>query len=404
MTLRSPVASSAVAGAADANPDRRILLWVCAAALVLIVAVSVLAPARSADDPTPAVDNSGPAGARAAFLALGDLGYHPVRYTGSLEDLSARDAPHTTLLLADPTYNPAERKALAASLERFLRNGGRVLATDDSGAVLLPQGGAQPPSFFQKDLCYTRPEGPGALADTGEVEIADRGRWSGDPSALEDQRCGDDAVVVHYTVGSGEAIWWSSSTPLSNAGVKTDADLRLLLASLGPNRRILFDEALHDATPSFWTAAKGMPLRWLSFQAALLFLLLVLSFGRRRGPIRDPIHLPRTSPTEFARSMGALYARAGATAAATDAARSHLLTVLRHEAGLSHSTLASGPATIAESLATRLPGNWLSLATHLTHANEATLHPLDPKSAYALVRALRDDETQIRLALQLTTP
>ncbi len=388
------------------NSERRVLLWVSAVALVLIVAVSVLSPAHSRDDPTPTVDNSGTGGARAAFLALPSLGFDAVRYTGSLDELANADASHTTLILADPTYSPNDRQKLASAIAKFLSRGGRVLATDDSGGVLLPEGGVGKPSFLHNGLCYTHPEGPAPLAATGEVEIADRGRWTGDPAALEDQRCGNDAVVVHYAVGKGEAIWWSSATPLSNSGLKTDADLRLLLASLGdPHdangnpRHVLFDEALHGAPPDIWKALSGLPLFWLGIQAALVFLLLIASFSRRRGPLREAVVFPRSSPTEFARSMGSLYARAGATAAATDAAKAHLLRILRREAGLNPHTLTEGPSAIAEALTSRLRGDWSTLAKHLQQANDAGRHPLDPKSALALVRALRNDEDSLRRVL-----
>jgi hypothetical protein len=115
--------------------------------------------------------------------------------------------------------------------------------------------------------------------------------------------------------------------------LKQDADLRLLRASLGDGRDVVFDESLHGGARTMWDAAKGLPLYWLSAQGILLIVLMVLSISRRRGPLRMPVTLPRSSPVEFATSMGDLYEKAGATSAATEAARRRLLRVLSREAG-----------------------------------------------------------------------
>ena len=149
-----------------------------------------------------------------------------------------------------------------------------------------------------------------------------------------EQRCGPDAVVVRMPVGKGEAIWWSSASPLTNAELHNDADLKLLLASLGEGRRVLFDESLQQTTRTQWSAARGLPLWWLLAQCGVVFGLLVFSFSRRRGPMRLPVGVPRSSPLEFAVSMGDLYEKAGATGAATEAARRRLERVLVREAGL----------------------------------------------------------------------
>jgi hypothetical protein len=118
---------------------------------------------------------------------------------------------------------------------------------------------------------------------------------------------------------------------------------------------------VQGVTRSLWDSAKGLPLRWLAWQTALLLLLLVLSFSRRRGPVRSPVLLPRSSPVEFAESMGDLYAKGGATSAATDAARRSLLRVLVREAGLSQAVVEDSPEAIAAT------GDcWRSICTPLT--------------------------------------
>ena len=150
-----------------------------------------------------------------------------------------------------------------------------------------------PPQPSSTDLCYTTPEGQGALAQAGQLSVEDNGRWDEKDSKLGpalhvEQRCGDDAVVVSYAVGKGEAIWWSSSMPLTNGGLHEDASLRLLLATVGgPGARCCSTSSTTASPPGLWDAAKGLPLWWLFGQFVLIALLLVLSFSRRNGPIAD---------------------------------------------------------------------------------------------------------------------
>ncbi len=384
--------------------DRRMLLTLCVVMAVMIVGVSILAPQSEEDNPRPTTTNSGPHGAKAAHLTLGALGRKSTEWNRSLaalnEDLSDAQAARTTLILAAPEYDATERDALAAELKRFLERGGRVLATGPAGALLLPDGEVKAPGWIESGLCHTTPEGPGPLARAGSVEMVDRAKWASEgPQYRVEQRCGEDAVVVRYAVGKGEAVWWSSSAPLENAELKNDADLRLLLATVGSGRDVVFDESLHGAVRTLWDAAKGLPLRWLALQAALLFALLVVSFSRRRGPLRSPVTLPRSSPVEFAASMGDLYEKAAASSAATEAAKRRLLRVLTREAGLAQGTIEEGPEAIAEALQERLGGDWARLSEHLREAKKAQHEAITMSSALALVRALSEDAKSVRARL-----
>jgi hypothetical protein len=370
----------------------------------MIVGVSILAPQSEENNPLPTTTNSGPHGAKAAYLTLEALGRKSSEWNRSLaalnEDLSDAQAARTTLILATPEYDATERDALAAELKRFLERGGRVLATGPTGALLLPDGEVKAPGWIESGLCHTTPEGPGPLAHAGSVEMVDNSKWASEgPQYRVEQRCGEDAVVVRYAVGKGEAVWWSSSAPLENAELKNDADLRLLLATVGSGRDVVFDESLHGGVRTLWDAAKGLPLRWLALQAALLFALLVVSFSRRRGPLRSPVRLPRSSPVEFAASMGDLYEKAAASSAATEAAKRRLLRVLTREAGLAQGTIEEGPEAIAEALQERLGGDWSRLSEHLREAKKAQHEAIAMSSALALVRALSEDAKSVRARL-----
>ncbi len=390
--------------------DRKLLLIVCAVMLVLIIAVSVFAPEAAVDDPRPTTTNSGPHGAKAAYLTLQSLGVTTTQWSRSLHafqsSLTEAQAQRTTLILAAPDYDATQAKHLADEVKQFLERGGRVLATGPSGAALLPGGDVRSAGLLHAGLCHTTPEGPGALARAGSVEMRESAQWGSDgPQYRVEQRCGNDAVVVRYSVvgGSGikgEAIWWSSAGPLENAALKQDADLRLLLATVGDGRTVVFDESLHGATKTLWDEAKGLPMGWLALQAAMLFVLLVLSFGRRRGPVRFPVALPRSSPVEFAISMGDLYEKAAASSAPTEAAKRRLLRMLTHEAGLAQSAVVEGPEAIAEALRERLGGDWSRLSEHLHEAARAQHETIAMHSALALVRALSEDAKSVRARLE----
>ena len=386
------------------NADRRLLLIVSGIVLLIVIAVSIIAPATAANDPRPSTYNPAPDGAKAAFLTLQALGQPVTRWEQPVGELPLSDAPHTTLVLAEPLYSALDKDRLSASLQSFLEHGGRLLTTGPSGALLLPGGGTRSTRRLGA-LCYTQPEGPGPLSRPNKVEMADAAAWSsGTPATTAavrvDQRCGADAVVIHLPVGAGEAIWWSSASPLTNAELHNDADLHLLLTSLGTGRRIVFDESLQQPVRSKWSAAAGLPLWSLFAQAALVFGLLVFSFSRRRGPVRLPVSVPRSSPVEFAASMGDLYERAGATGVVTAAAGRRLRRTLIRDGGLARHVAEGDPAGIVKALTARFGGDWNAVADHLRQLTETAGTPLRPRGALALARALGEDADKVQLAAQ----
>jgi hypothetical protein len=146
--------------------------------------------------------------------------------------------------------------------------------------------------------------------------------------------------------------------------------------------------------------AQGLPLRWLVLQAVLLFGLLIVSFSRRRGPVRLPVLLPRSSPVEFATSMGDLYEKAAASSAATEAAKRRLLRIVMREAGVVQATIEEGPEAIAEALKVRLGGDWSGMREHLQEAKRAQRETISMGRALALVRALSEDAKKVRASLE----
>jgi hypothetical protein len=380
-----------------ASRDRRFVLGLLGAMVAVIVAFSVFAPANDDSDLSPTTYNSGSAGTKGAYVLLGELGYGARRWEGPPEDLKNVNAAKTTLVLAEPNFPTEGSKQVKAEIADFVSRGGRVLATGKEGAYFLPGGKTESPSGFYQKLCFSTPEGQGPLARAGKVSLAANVRWAALGSEFRvSQLCGDDAVVVSYKYGAGEAIWWSSPLPMTNRGLKEDASLKLMLASVGgPDRNVLFDEYFHGARASLWDTAKGLPLGQIAWQCLLVGLLLVLSFGRRSGPLRMPARLPRSSPLEFAESMGRLYGKAGATQAAVDGARRRLLKFLEEQCGIPREVLRSTPQAIVEAVEERLGGSWRMLGEHLSQAAEAEQHAATLASTLELVKALDRDQRNL---------
>ncbi len=370
--------------------DRTVVLWLAGAVLMAIVLFGFLGPRQDKNDPTPSVDNPDARGVRGAYLALGEMGYGVVRWDEAASGLDGVSAPETTLVLLNPKLPVRTLAETQEKIAGFLERGGRVIATGPTGAVLLPNGRTEAASRLYGVLCTTTPEGPGALARVGPVQVGDTAQWSADgPEYKVAQRCGTDAVVVSYKYGAGEAVWWSSAMPLMNQSIAESGNLGLVLAALGSrDRKVLFDEYVQDYRESMGGLLRGLPWWSLGLQALAVGLLLVLSRGRRNGPLRMPVVIPRSSPIEFAESMGRLYGKAGATEAAVGAARARLVGALREQCGVPREMI---PVGVAEALGERLGGDWSGVERHLEQAGAG----LTGKSALGLVRALDGDYERI---------
>ena len=382
--------------------ERNTVLGFGAAILLCIVLVALLSPQHAGNNPSPTIDNADSQGIKAAYLLVPQLGYDARRWNSAPEELRHMDAARTTLVLTEPIAPVKSLKSTQEAIAGFLSRGGRVLATGASGAELLPNGKTEASNDLSKALCFAHPEGSGPLAKAGTVSIGVPVQWSAKgPEFRVEERCGHDAVVVRYPYGKGEAIWWSSPMPLSNAGIEDDSSLALTLASLGPvetpggRRIVLFDEYLHEQRESIDDLVDGLPWTPLKWQAAVLGVLLVLSFGRRSGPLRMPVAVPRSSPVEFADSMGRLYQRATATQAPLDAARAQMMRYLSEGCGLSRETLRQPPSEIAEALEGRIGGDWTKLAEHLEAAQHAEERAPTSKLALKLVQALEEDQREL---------
>jgi hypothetical protein len=380
------------------NGDARLMLWVSSGVVAIIVAAALLAPARGDFDPVASTWNTGSAGAKVAYLLLAQLGYKTARWEQPSVQLSQVDAAHTTLILADAGF--MDLRGEQAGIASFLKRGGQVLATGAQSALLLPASNVKRSDQLFNGLCYTTPQSLSELGRAGKITMPVPIRWD-DGNAEVDQACAGEAVVVHYPVDAGEAVWWSSAAPLSNGGLREQPALRLLLASVGPpGRTVLFDEYIHGERKGLISTVRGTPVAAICIQLALVAVLLVFSFGRRSGPLRALITTPRTSPLEFAESMGALYGKARATEVAVGAADRRLREFLRNEGGIPPDTLRSGPDAIAAAVAARFTYSAPELATDLKAAHEAESSKLRPKAALELVRRLDHHIASLRMHMR----
>ena len=206
--------------------------------MLVIVVFSMFAPANDDSDPSPTTYNSGSAGTKAAYLVLGELGYGAERWEVPPENLKNVDATKATLILAGPNF-PTENAKEVQAEDRGLsvaRWPGCWRLERTARIFFLMRRRMRRPRIYQQALLFdtgrTGSAGPGGKGFAwGLCSLGGEG-----PRFRVSQLCGNDAVVVSYKHGAGEAIWWSSPLPMTNRGLKEDASLKLVLASVGGAR------------------------------------------------------------------------------------------------------------------------------------------------------------------------
>ncbi len=381
--------------------DRKILIAAGALLVVLMGAAALLTPPPQQQDSLyPSTYSTDGGGAKAAYLLLKELDYDVVRWEQPASELPTdADAAGAILILAQPFIPPSGPDK--AALKRYFANGGRVLATGPQAAMLLgdldddlrsdqcevrwtsyparvpspiTRGapritlGAPPPVQFNAWFCWEdRPTGPLALYGDGKK-----------------------AVVISYAVGRGQVIWWAGSTPLTNAGLLRDNNLALFLNSVGPpeQTRVLWDEYYHGHHGSVTDYFGRTPLRWGLLQLGLVFLAVCWAYARRSGPVRAPVVESRLSPLEYVETVGDLYHRAHASAAAVELAYQRFGFRLAQQLGL---PARATPEQLYEAAARRLGRRDPELLRVLRRCEAAKKRAeLRDDEALALVQSLHD--------------
>ena len=378
--------------------DRRLLAWSVGIALVLAVAVGFLTPsANQNDNPLPSSYLAGQHGARAAYDTLLRSGYDLQRWERPLSELVPIAGPDTVVIFAQPfSREPADIKAVRQLVER----GARVLATGFWGGFLLPGGMPAPPPEFTFSACRLEPEGLDSLASSGTVWMAPTATWQvGNPSHRTQYSCAGQPTVVEYDYGKGHIVWWANSTPLENASLARAQNLDLLLNSLGPaaGHHFYWDESLHGDVRSTWSYAAGPALTLLRIGMLVLGLLIVFSFSRRSGPVRELPPPARAAPIEFVEALGSLYQSAGASVTAVTVAferfRRHALRLC----GLRPTAVSA--TELATIVRRRFPHISQTLEADLAACEEAALNDtMDPRAALKLIQALHHHQAALDAA------
>jgi hypothetical protein len=378
--------------------DRRLLLWCLGTGLVLSVAIALLLPdANSNSNPLPSSYLAGQHGARAAYDTLVRSNYPIERWERPLAELAATAGPDTVVIFAEPlTREPRDLKAVREILER----GGRVLATGFWGGFILPGEASETPDTFTFAACRLEPEGLNPLAATGEVWMVPQAGWQvGNPAFHVDYTCAGQPAVVEYSWGKGHAVWWASSTPLENGSIARAHDLELLLDSLGPRagHHFYWDESLHGEIRSTWSYASGPAWNMLWIGLAVLGLLVILSFSRRTGPVRELPAPVRTTPIEFLDALGSLYKTAGAASTAVTIALERFRRHSLHLSGLPGRQMDA--AELAAALRRRFPQADKSLEADLAACEEAGwAQAITPREALKLIQRLHSQQVKLDAA------
>jgi hypothetical protein len=373
--------------------DKRLLGISIGLLLAMVLLLAVFAPAAQQDDPVPSSYGVGNHGAKATYLTLGRLGYRLERWEGPLDELAAHTDERTTLILAEPyVMDPGAEKR---QVQHVLEHGGRVLAIGLGSALLLPEGGASMYRNRFTEACKATPVGFDSVAAGGDVRMQATSYWSNMRPAVRTQYdCDQKPVVVTYAVGKGEVVWWADALPLENIGITQGDNLELLLHSVGPvaGTRVYWDESLHGEVPSLWSYAKGTPYQLVAAQLLFVAALLLLSYGRRSGPLRPDPLITRASESEFVRSLGGLFHKAHASHAAVDIAYQHLRRRLQVVLGISSSVTAEEAAL---ALQRRVPAAGNLLEAMQAAEESARGENLPEGKALALVQQLERIEADV---------
>jgi hypothetical protein len=291
-------------------PEDRKLAIGFAALVALALALSIFVVSTDAGSGgLPSSYSAGNDGTKAAFLLLEKMGYSPKRWTENPRGL-ANLPPNATLILAEPI--PAEESDVEA-VRQFLRKGGRVVATGAGFARFVSKHTTQVgrPHFQWKSY---RPHEPSDLTrGIDEIVLAPQLRF-GSEGAESPFLDGDENPVTRFSYGAGEVIWWSTTEPMSNSGIREKDNAQLLMNSVGAAGRgpVLWDEYFHQGGKTVVDSVLESPLRWGLLQAALIGVLVCFTYSRQFGPVRLSVATPRLAPMEFVETLAALYQKAGA--------------------------------------------------------------------------------------------
>jgi hypothetical protein len=382
------------------SADRRLLLWCLGFAITLAVLTGFLLPnGNSNDNPLPSSYLSGRHGARAAYETLLRSNYPIERWERPLSELAATAGPETVVIFAETDSIPRDESNMKA-VRKILERGGRVLSTGYWGGSILPDEKSGAPKALDFAACKLEPEGLDPLSDSGEVWMVPESAWAvGSPAHRVEYSCGGQPGVVEYGWGKGHVVWWASSTPLENGSLARANNLDFFLNSLGPREghHFYWDESLHGEIRSVWSYAAGPALTMLWIGLPVLGLLVVFTFSRRSGPVRELPAPVRATPIEFLDALGSLYRNAGAASTAVSIAWERFRRESLRLCGLRGKTM--GAAELAQTIRRRFPKADDDLEGDLAACEEASWgETIDRGAALKLIQKLYAHQELLRAA------
>ena len=363
--------------------DRKLMLAAGLVFVLLIATALLFGSGEQSEAEFPSSYSTASGGAKAAYLLLSDSGYKVQRWEKPLSDLPRATAK--TLIVAEPNEGPTREER--ERLKTFISEGGHVIATGMFAGTFLPENDSVP------DLLAITWKKASALSPSQitraapQIMLSPRAYWRPFSAAYPLYGDGDRIVVVKYTYGRGEVLWWASATPLTNAGLKEPSNLEFFLACLGDQKNeILWDEYIHGYRQTLAASIAHSPAKWLFLQLILLAFAVVATFSRRSGPTFVPASEVRLSPIEFVQTLGGLYQRAGTASVAVDICYRRFRFWLTKRLGI-------GANTSAEELTTAIRSRWSLDDDHfiatMKHCESASTDPfLQAAVALHLVQEL----------------
>jgi len=296
--------------------DRKLLIGAACVFGLLIVGAAVFGREANSSAEIPSSYSTSSGGGKAAYLLLLQAGHSVVRWEKPLDDLP--QSGKNTLILADPNEAPTREER--EKLKDFIFNGGHVIATGMFAGTFLPESDSVPDPLGGMTWVTSSSVSPSEITRAApEIVLAPQSHWQPFSVAYPLYADAGQTRVVKYPYGRGQVLWWASSTPLTNAGLKEKGNLEFLLACVGGAKdQILWDEYIHGYRETLGSSIAHSPVKWLALQLGLLALAVLATFSRRSGPICKPATIVRLSPIEFVQTLGGLYEHAGTASVAVD--------------------------------------------------------------------------------------
>jgi hypothetical protein len=296
--------------------DRKLLIGAACIFVLLIAGAAIFGRESGAGADVPSSYSTSSGGAKAAYLMLSQAGYNVARWEKPLDELP--QAGKGTLILAEP--NEALTREEREKLKAFIFNGGHVIATGMFAGTFLPENDSVPDPLGGITWVTSSAVSPSEITRAApEIVLAPQAHWESFSAAYPLYADAAQTRVVKYPYGRGQVLWWASSTPLTNAGLREKNNLEFLLACVGSTKdEILWDEYIHGYRETLGSSIAHSPAKWLALQLALLGLAVLATFSRRSGPVCKPASVVRLSPLEFVQTLGGLYEHAGTASVAVD--------------------------------------------------------------------------------------